>query len=110
VILTAVISSPTATARNTTAAATVAQYSSGLLTPLGITQHQHTVLSEFTGPSRSQRDTPWVGLGRRARATPVEDALYAAGERNSLVTDDGERRTWATIRSGLAAGLRETPA
>ena len=38
-ILTAVTSSPTATPSSTTAAATLAQYSSGSLTPVGITQH-----------------------------------------------------------------------
>ena len=27
---------------------------------------------------------------------------------NGLVADDGERQTWATIRSGLGAGLRES--
>jgi hypothetical protein len=26
---------------------------------------------------------------------------------NGLVRDDGARQTWATIRSGLGAGLRE---
>jgi hypothetical protein len=36
----------------------------------------------------------------------VEEALYAAAERNGLVSDDGQRPTWATIRSGLGAGLR----
>jgi hypothetical protein len=37
----------------------------------------------------------------------VEEALYAAAEHNGLVGDDGPRQTWATIRSGLSAGLRE---
>jgi Type IV secretion-system coupling protein DNA-binding domain len=37
----------------------------------------------------------------------VEEALYAAAERNGLVADDGQRQTWATSRSGLGAGLRE---
>jgi hypothetical protein len=32
--------------------------------------------------------------------------LYAAAEVNGLVADDGERQTWATIRSGLSAGLQ----
>ena len=31
----------------------------------------------------------------------------AAAERNGLVADDGERQCWATIRSGLGAGLQE---
>jgi hypothetical protein len=37
----------------------------------------------------------------------VENALYTAAEQNGLVADDGERQCWATIRSGLAAGLRQ---
>jgi len=39
----------------------------------------------------------------------VEDALYAAAERNGLVDDpkDGPWKTWATIRSGLSAGLQQ---
>jgi hypothetical protein len=37
----------------------------------------------------------------------VENALYAAAEQNGLVADDGERQCWATIRSGLAAVLRQ---
>jgi hypothetical protein len=35
----------------------------------------------------------------------VEDALYAAAAQNGVLGDDGERQTWATIRSGLSAGL-----
>ena len=31
--------------------------------------------------------------------------LYAAALANGLVADDGERQCWATIRSGLGAGL-----
>lgn len=38
----------------------------------------------------------------------VEEELYAAAEANGLVTDDGARQCWATIRSGLGAGLQET--
>jgi hypothetical protein len=34
-----------------------------------------------------------------------EDALFAAAVRNGLVADDGQRQAWATIRSGLSAGL-----
>ena len=37
----------------------------------------------------------------------VEDALYAAAVANGLVADDGERQCWATIRSGLSAGLQK---
>jgi hypothetical protein len=37
----------------------------------------------------------------------VEDALYEAAECNGLVADDGQRQTWATIRSGLSAGLQD---
>jgi hypothetical protein len=36
----------------------------------------------------------------------LEDELYSAAERNSLIADDGERQCWATIRSGLSAGLQ----
>jgi hypothetical protein len=37
----------------------------------------------------------------------VEDDLYAAADANGLVADDGERQCWATIRSGLSAGLQQ---
>jgi hypothetical protein len=37
----------------------------------------------------------------------VEDALYAAAVRNGMVADDGQRQVWATIRSGLSAGLQQ---
>jgi hypothetical protein len=37
----------------------------------------------------------------------VEDDLFAAAARNGLVGEDGDRQTWATIRSGLGAGLQE---
>ena len=48
----------------------------------------------------------WVAAGALEQAE-VEDALYAAAEQNGLVADDGQRQCWATIRSGLGAGLRE---
>jgi hypothetical protein len=48
----------------------------------------------------------WVVVGALEQAC-VEDALYAAAERNGLVSDDGQRQTWATIRSGINAGLSE---
>jgi hypothetical protein len=48
----------------------------------------------------------WVAAGALEQAE-VEDALYAAAERNGLVADDGPRQCWATIRSGLAAGLQQ---
>ena len=47
----------------------------------------------------------WVAAGALDQGE-VEDALYAA-EQNGLVADDGQRQCWATIRSGLGAGLRE---
>jgi hypothetical protein len=46
----------------------------------------------------------WVAAGALEQ-TDVENELYAAAERNSLVADDGQRQTWATIRSGLGKGL-----
>jgi hypothetical protein len=46
----------------------------------------------------------WVAAGALEQAE-VEDALYAAAERNRLVAEDGDRQCWATIRSGLSAGL-----
>ena len=48
----------------------------------------------------------WVAAGALEQAE-VEEALYAAAEANGLVADDGERQCWATIRSGLSAGLRQ---
>jgi hypothetical protein len=49
----------------------------------------------------------WVAAGALDQRE-VEDALYGAAERNGLVSDpkDGPRKTWATIRSGLSAGLQ----
>ncbi|MBV9327471.1 MAG: HNH endonuclease [Chloroflexi bacterium] len=50
----------------------------------------------------------WVAAGALNQAA-VEDALFAAAERNGLVSDpqDGPRKTWATIRSGLSKGLQQ---
>jgi hypothetical protein len=48
----------------------------------------------------------WVAAGALEQGQ-VEDALYGAAERNGLVADDGQRQTWATIRSGLGAGLQQ---
>jgi hypothetical protein len=48
----------------------------------------------------------WVAAGALDQGE-VEDVLYAAAEHNGLVADDGQRQCWATIRSGLAAGLRQ---
>jgi hypothetical protein len=48
----------------------------------------------------------WVAAGALEQAD-VEDELYAAAVLNGLVGDDGDRQCWATIRSGLSAGLRE---
>jgi len=48
----------------------------------------------------------WVAAGALDQRV-VEDALYAAAERNGLVTADGQRRCWATIRSGLGSGLQQ---
>ena len=49
----------------------------------------------------------WVAAGA-IEQSDVEDALYAAAERNGLVADDDKQQTWATIRSGLSAGLQES--
>ncbi len=48
----------------------------------------------------------WVAAGALDQGD-VEDVLYAAAVRNGLVADDGERQCWATIRSGLGAGLQQ---
>jgi hypothetical protein len=48
----------------------------------------------------------WIAAGALEQGE-VEDGLYAAAEANGLVSDDGERRVWATIRSGLSAGLQD---
>jgi hypothetical protein len=48
----------------------------------------------------------WVAVGELEQ-TDVENALYAAATRIGLVSDDGERQVWSTLRSGLGAGLRE---
>jgi hypothetical protein len=46
----------------------------------------------------------WVAAGALEQGE-TEDALFAAAESNGLVADDGPRQCWATIRSGLGAGL-----
>jgi hypothetical protein len=46
----------------------------------------------------------WIAAGLLEQ-DEVEDALFAAAQRNGLLAEDGERQTWATIRSGLSAGL-----
>lgn len=48
----------------------------------------------------------WIAAGALEQAD-IEDALYVAALSNGLVHDDGERQTWATIRSGLGAGLQQ---
>jgi hypothetical protein len=48
----------------------------------------------------------WVAAGALEQSE-VEDGLYDAAERNGLVADDGQRQVWATIRSGLGAGLQQ---
>jgi len=48
----------------------------------------------------------WVAAGALEQAD-VEDELYAAAETCHLVADDGDRQCWATIRSGLSAGLQQ---
>ena len=47
----------------------------------------------------------WNGAAALEQAE-VEDALYAAAVANGLVAAD-DRQCWATIRSGLGAGLQE---
>jgi hypothetical protein len=47
----------------------------------------------------------WVAAGALEQSE-VEDGLYDAAERNGLVADDGQRQTWATIRSGLCCTQR----
>ena len=48
----------------------------------------------------------WVAAGALEQAN-VEDELHAAALLNGLVADDGDRQCWATIRSGLSAGLQD---
>jgi hypothetical protein len=48
----------------------------------------------------------WVESGKLEQRE-VEDGLDAAAEQTGLVADDGERQCWATIRSGLGAGLQD---
>jgi hypothetical protein len=47
-----------------------------------------------------------IAAGAREQGE-VEDALHVAALSNGLVRDDGERPSWATIRSGLGKGLQE---
>ena len=42
------------------------------------------------------------------RDEPVGPAPRQDSERNGLVADVGQRQVWATIRSGLSAGLLQT--
>jgi len=55
-------------------------------------------------PGRSAGGSPPSVLEQAA----VEDALYAAADQNGVLSDDGERQCWATIRSrDSAPGLLE---
>jgi hypothetical protein len=57
-----------------------------------------------TGPAWAQSSVSnQISRPSALDQTDVEDALYAAAERNGLVADDGQRQVWATIRSGLSA-------
>ena len=47
----------------------------------------------------------WIALGALDQ-NKAEDHLFATTERNGLSSDDGPRQTWATIRSGIAAGMK----
>jgi hypothetical protein len=47
------------------------------------------------------------GMSAALEHADVEDSLYAAVVRTGLVANDGPRQAWATIRSGLSAGLRQ---
>ena len=47
------------------------------------------------------------GSPRKIAQGNVEDGLYAAAAHCGLVAEDGDRQCWATIRSGLSAGLIE---
>ena len=55
-----------------------------------------------TPPGHSAAESP-----RALEQGDVEDALYMAALHKGLVHDDGQRQTWATIRSGLSEGLQE---
>jgi len=48
----------------------------------------------------------WIAAGA-LKQDDVEDELYSAAESNALVAVDGDRQCWATIRSGLSAGLQQ---
>ncbi len=63
------------------------------------------------GRNAALNGAAWT-LGRRITAdaleqADVEDELYTVAEHNGLVVDDGDRQCWATIRSGLSAGLQQ---
>ena len=45
--------------------------------------------------------------GRLKLQALLSAELHAPAERNGLVADDGQRQFWATIRSGLGAGLQQ---
>jgi hypothetical protein len=48
----------------------------------------------------------WVAAGALEQSE-VEDELYAAAAANGIVAAYGDRQYWATIRSGLSAGLQQ---
>jgi hypothetical protein len=68
--------------------------------PCRVHHHHERVL--WCGP-----DSRLVELANALEQRDVEGALYVAALRNGLVHDDGQRQTWATIRSGLSTGLQE---
>ncbi len=54
----------------------------------------------------------WLASGLQSAIRAIweneaEDMLFGAAERNGVLADDGERQAWATIRSGLGAGMLE---
>ncbi|MBY3543652.1 AAA family ATPase [Rhizobium laguerreae] len=48
----------------------------------------------------------FVGAGALSRSE-AEQALYGAAQANGVAQKDGERETWAKIRRGLDAGMRQ---
>ena len=74
-----------------------------------------TVAANLSAAQPGQRNTAlnhaawslgrWVAAGALDQST-AEDQLYGAAQHNGLVADDGDRQTWATIRSGIGAGLQ----
>jgi hypothetical protein len=70
---------------------------------------KYQLSSESNGMLRSSgASSGFIGIARTCAPDPIcfcGRCWLGALEQNGLVADDGQRQTWAIIRSGLSTGL-----